>query len=145
MKWPAVSSARRRQRFDGCDLNGLSQSTIRGQSRMKGSVGEPHSDQRDHSSTQGVSHDSVRGHRLWTAVKARERRSTITAALVLPFLRRDGLRAARRVVRRSVFPQRIQNVRELTGERHDGDLDTATCGDLFGPLHHRIVRPAQVH
>ena len=55
---------------------------------------EAHSDPSDYSSTRGVSHDSVRGHRLWTGVKARGRRSTITAALVLPFLRRDRLRAA---------------------------------------------------
>jgi hypothetical protein len=82
MKWPAVSSARRGAvRFDGRDLDGLSHSTIRGQCRMKGSVGDPHSDQRGHLSRREVSDDLVRGHRLWTAVKARGRHGTITAAL----------------------------------------------------------------
>ena len=48
--------------------NGLSQSTIRGLRRMKGSVGEPHSDQRDRTFDRMASDDFVRGHRLWTAV-----------------------------------------------------------------------------
>ena len=48
-------------------LDGLSQSTIRGRSRMKVSVGEPHSDQRDR--PVGRLDGFVRGHRLWIAVK----------------------------------------------------------------------------
>ena len=53
MKWPSLSSsissvAARDVWKTLLTLDGLSQSTIRGQCRMKGSVSEPHSDQRDH-------------------------------------------------------------------------------------------------
>ena len=33
---------------------------------------------------------------------------------------------------------------EFACERHDGDLGAAACSDLFGPLHHGILRPAKV-
>ena len=69
---------------------------------MKGSVGEPHSDQRDHPLDARVSDDFVRGHRLWTAVKARGRRSTITAALVCTVS--TPRRVARRAPRRTSSP-----------------------------------------
>jgi hypothetical protein len=59
-------------------LDGLSQSTIRGQSRMKVSVGEPHSDQRDH--PVGRPDGLVRGPHLWIAVKLRGSTLSVYAA-----------------------------------------------------------------
>jgi hypothetical protein len=57
-------------------LDGLSQSTIRGQSRMKVSVREPHSDQRDH--PVGRPDGVGRGHRCWSASSGEARRSRST-------------------------------------------------------------------
>jgi len=48
---------------------------------MKGSVSEPHSDQRDHLLDERVPDDLVRGHRFWTAVKVRGRHRRVNAAL----------------------------------------------------------------
>ena len=87
---------------------------------MKGSVGEPHSDQRDR--PRGRPDGFVRGHRLWIAVKPR-------GSTTLD-LRRDESRRAHRVVGHLMLPDRIQHVRQLPGECRDGDLGprrSATC------------------
>jgi hypothetical protein len=65
---------------------------------MRGSVGEPHSDQRDHSlPATRMSDGFVRGHRLWIAVKL----WTLDNIL---FLRGDGLCGACGIVDDLVFP-----------------------------------------
>ncbi len=64
-------------------ITGLSHSTIRGRGRIRGSVSEPHSDQRNHPTHRWASDDLVRGHRLWTAVKLQSSTTSVYAAMAL--------------------------------------------------------------
>ena len=111
--------------------------------RMKGSVGEPHSDQRDRTLSREWRPDGfVRGHHLWTAVKSRGGDPQLQTEC---FLRcDDDASATRRVVRRFVLPHRIEHVGQFSGERRDGDGRSSSLGDAFRPLDHRILGPPKI-
>ena len=58
--------------------------------------------------------------------------------------RAESTGAARRVVRRFVFPHRKEHVGQLSGERRNGDGRSSSLGDTFRPLDHRILGPPKI-